>query len=513
MVATKRLLAFDLGAESGRGVLGHFDGRNLHLDVVHRFPNDPVRTLDTLHWDVLRLFHEMQVALRRSKAEHGGIDSLGVDTWGVDFGLFSGKTLLGNPRHYRDTHTETIMEDAFARVPRWEVFRQTGIQFMRFNTLFQLLALRRDRSPLLESANHLLMIPDLFHFWFTGIRVNELTDVSTTQMYDPRQQGWAYDLLDAYGIPRYLPGTIVPPGSVLGPLRPSLAGEVGLAGVPVVVPATHDTASAVAAVPARGQSWAYISSGTWSLMGAELPEPLVTERALEANFTNEVGVGGRIRFLKNIAGLWLVQECRRAWDRQGRSFTYEELIRLAETSPPFESLVDPDHPPFMRPGDMPGAIAKYCRGRGLPAPVEPGAVIRCALESLALRYRWTLEKLQELLGKRLDVIHIVGGGSQNALLCQFTADACDRPVLAGPVEATALGNVLLQALGLGLIGSVEEVREVVRQSTEMREYHPRGADRWHEPFERFVKMLATVSAEEAAVNGQGRPPAEHDDMD
>jgi rhamnulokinase len=490
MTATKKLLGIDLGAESGRGVLGHFDGERLRLEVVHRFANESVRLLDALHWDVLRLFHEMQTAVRRCAVEHGGIDALGVDTWGIDFGLFSGVTLLGNPRHYRDTHTETIMEEAFARVPRWEVFRQTGIQFMRFNTLFQLLALRRDRSPHFEGANHLLMMPDLFHFWFTGIRVNEVTNASTTQMYDPQARLWAFDLLNAFGLPRHLLGTLVQPGSVLGPLRPSVAGDLGLNGVSVVVPATHDTASAVAAVPARGESWAFLSSGTWSLMGAELPAPLVNRRVLELNFTNEVGACGRIRFLKNISGLWLVQESRRAWERQGRSFTYEELVRLAEAAPPFVSIVDPDYPPFTRPGDMPAALAEYCRDHGQPAPQEPGPVIRCALESLALRYRWVLEKLEELLGKRLEVIHVVGGGSQNALLCQFTADACGRSVLAGPVEATALGNVLVQAMGLGLLGSLDDVRAVVRQSTELREYTPRQAGHWDEPYQRFQKLLA-----------------------
>jgi rhamnulokinase len=490
MMATKKILAFDLGAESGRGVLGHFDGERLRLEVIHRFANEPVRTLDSLYWDVLRLFHEMQAALRRCVSEHGGIDALGVDTWGVDFGLLAGQTLLGNPRHYRDAHTETILDEAFSRIPRWEVFRQTGIQIMRFNSLFQLLALRRDRSPLLENAETLLMIPDLFHFWFTGIKANEVTNASTTQMYDPQTLGWACDLMNAFGIPPRILGTLVQPGSVLGPLLPSLAREVGLGGVPVIAPATHDTASAVAAVPARGESWAFISSGTWSLMGAELAAPLINQQALEANFTNEVGVGGTIRFLKNISGLWLVQESRRAWERQGRSFTYEELVRLAEASPAFGAIIDPDYPPFMRPGDMPQAITDYCRRHGQPSPVEPGAVVRCALESLALRYRWVLEKMQDLLGKRFEVIHVVGGGSQNALLCQFTADACDRPVLAGPVEATALGNVLVQAMGLGLLGTLAEVRAVVRQSVELKEYQPRNAERWHEPYERFLALSA-----------------------
>ena len=490
MTATKKLLAFDLGAESGRGVLGLFDGQRLQLEVVHRFPNGAERTLDTLHWDVLRLHGEMLAGLRKCAAEHGPLDGLGVDTWGVDFALLGrGHTLLGNPRHYRDPHTETVMDEAFARVPRAEVFRQTGLQFMRFNTLFQLLALQRDRSPLLDVAESLLMIPDLFHFFLTGVKVNEFTDVSTTQMYNPTARSWAYELVNAFGLPVKMLGTIVPPGTVLGPLRASVAAETGCRPAPVIVPATHDTGSAVAAVPAQGHSWAYISSGTWSLMGAELREPLINDRVQQYNFTNEGGVGGTTRFLKNIMGLWLVQECRRAWEGAGRPFNYEELTRLAEAAPPFVSLVNPDDAAFMLPANMPAALADFCRRTGQPAPQEPGAVVRCALESLALRYRWVLERLEELLGRRLDVIHVVGGGSQNALLCQFTADCCNRQVLAGPVEATAIGNVLVQAVGLGVLGSLVDAREVVRRSFEVRPFAPRDADRWQEPYQRFLRFL------------------------
>ncbi|MBV9124059.1 MAG: rhamnulokinase, partial [Planctomycetes bacterium] len=483
MAAAKKLLAFDLGAESGRGVLGLFDGQRLHLEVVHRFPNGGVRTLDTLHWDVLRLYSEMLTTLRRCAADHGGVDSLGVDTWGVDFALLGRHdTLLGNPRHYRDPHTENILEEAFTRVPRLEIFRQTGIQFMRFNSLFQLLALQRDRSPLLEAAQTLLFMPDLFHFFFTGIKVNELTDASTSQMYDPSARGWAYGLLQAFSLPANILGTIVNPGTVLGPVRASVVHETGLNPVPVIAPASHDTGSAVAAVPAEGSSWAYISSGTWSLMGVETPAPLMGEAALRYNFTNEGGVGGTIRFLKNIMGLWLVQECRRAWEREGQSYSYEELARLAEAATPFRSLVNPDDPSFLLPPSMPAALADFCRRTQQPAPSEPGAVVRCALESLALRYRWTLDRLEEMLGRRLDVIHVVGGGSQNSLLCQFTAEACQRPVKAGPVEATAIGNVLVQAVGLGLVGSLAEAREVVRRSFEVRAYLPRDPQSWHGPY-------------------------------
>jgi rhamnulokinase len=491
----KRLLAVDLGAESGRGVLGLFDGQQLKLEVVHRFANGPVHVLDALYWDVLRIYSEMLAALRRCAADHGNIDSLGVDTWGVDFALLGRDgLLLSNPRHYRDPYTEGIMEAAFARIPRQEIFQETGLQFMRFNTLFQLLALQRDHSPLLDMADSLLMMPDLFHFFLTGAKANEFTDASTTQMYDPGGKGWAHRLVRAFELPAQILGTVVPPGTVLGPLRASVASDTGVGAVPVIAPASHDTGSAVAAVPARGDSWTYISSGTWSLMGVELERPLINDKALRYNFTNEGGVGGTIRFLKNIMGLWLVQECRRVWERNGQIYSYADLARLAEGSPPFVSLVDPDDSSFILPANMPAALADFCRRTGQPVPAEPGAAVRCALESLALRYRWVLERLEELLGRRLDTIHVVGGGGQNALLCQFTADACNRQVLAGPVEATAVGNVLVQAIGLGLLNSLADAREVVRRSFEVRTYDPKSPESWQEPYARFLNCLAASGA-------------------
>ncbi len=486
MPNAKQFLAFDLGAESGRGILGSFDGARLRLEVLHRFSNGAVPTLDALHWDVLHLHNEMLQSLRLCAAKHGALDGVGVDTWGVDFALLGRDgALLGNPRHYRDPHTEGVMEEAFARVPRDEIFRRTGIQFMRFNTLFQLLAMRRDRSPLLDAAETLLFMPDLFHYWLTGIKVNEYTDASTSQMLDPHARTYAYELIQSFGLPTKILGTLVQPGTVLGPLRPSVLRDTGINAAPAIAPASHDTASAVVAVPASARSWAYISSGTWSLMGVELPQPLVGEAARAANFTNEGGVAGTTRFLKNIMGLWLVQECRRAWERAGTSHGYDELMRLAETATPFACLVNPNDPSFILPANMPAALADYCRCSGQPAPDGVGGTVRCALESLALCYRWVLERLEALSGQRVEVIHIVGGGSQNALLNQFTADACDRPVVAGPVEATAIGNVLVQALGVGVLGSLSEAREVVRRSFEVRTFEPLRPDAWREPYERF----------------------------
>lgn len=493
MPAAKQFLAFDLGAESGRGIVGVFDGSKLELKIINRFANGAVRTLDSLHWDVLALHDSMLQTLRLCAASYGSIDGLGVDTWGVDFALLGrGGVLLGNPRHYRDPHTEGVMEEAFRRVPRAEVFRQTGIQFLRFNTLFQLLAMQRDHSPLLDMTETLLFMPDLFHYFFTGIKVNEFTDASTSQMLDPHTGSWAYELIGAFSLPSKILGTLVQPGTVLGPLRASIVSATGINAAPVIAPASHDTASAVVAVPAAEQSWAYISSGTWSLMGVELNQPLVGAAALEANFTNEGGVGGTTRFLKNIMGLWLVQECRRAWERGGKTYNYDDLMRQAEAAPAFASLVDPDAPSFILPANMPASLADFCRRSGQPAPDGVGGTVRCALESLALCYRWVLERLEALTGRRIEVIHIVGGGSQNALLNQFTADACNRPVLAGPVEATAIGNVLVQALGVGVLGSLADAREIVRRSFEVRTFTPRQADAWQAPYERFRAFRSIV---------------------
>lgn len=490
MAAVKKLLAFDLGAESGRGVVGLFDGFRLTLDEIHRFPNGGVRTLDTLHWDVLRLYGELLAGMGRAVARHGSIDSLGVDTWGVDFALLGrDDILLGNPRHYRDSYTDGILEEAFAQMPRRDIFRQTGVQFLRINTLCQLLALRRAASPLLEATQTLLFMPDLFHFWLTGLKVNEVTNASTSQMLDAFTREWASDLVEVLDLPRHILGHLVPAGTVLGPLQTGIASETSLGPALVIAPATHDTGSAVAAVPASGMSWAFLSSGTWSLMGVELAEPLINEDVLRHNFTNEAGVGGTVRFLKNIMGLWLVQECRREWAHSGSPHAYDELTHLAQAVPAFRSLVNPDDASFLLPPNMPAALAEFCRRTDQPVPTGLGEFVRCALESLALRYRWTLDRLEELIGRRLEVIHVVGGGCQNTLLCQWTADACDRAVLAGPVEATAAGNVLVQAMGLRLLGTLAEVREVVRQSFDLRPYTPHDPERWRGPYARFQGYL------------------------
>jgi len=486
MPATRRILAIDLGAESGRGILGLFGGSRIQLEVIHRFQNEPVTLLDQLVWDAPRLHQEVLNCI----AKAGSIDSIGVDTWGVDFALLGrGGTLLGLPRHYRDPHTEKAMELAFRTVSKDEIYRRTGLQFLRFNSLFQLLAMQRDRSPLLDVAESLLMIPDLFHYWLTGIKVNEFTDASTSQLIDARTRRWDYELAGKFNLSTKMLGTIVAPGTMLGPLRKQVASDTGVVPIPVVVPATHDTASAVAAVPAQGNDWAYLSSGTWSLLGAEIPEPIVTDASLAANFTNEGGVGNSVRFLKNIMGLWLVQECRRSFAKAGHDYSYEELSKLAEGALPLRSLIDPDHASFMLPADMPAAITAFCQRTNQPAPDSPGAFVRCCLESLALKYLYVLELLESLIGRTIKVMNIVGGGSQNTLLNQFTADAIGRPVLAGPVEATAIGNVLVQALGLRLVSSLDQIRAIVRSSFAVTRYEPQNPDLWQSAYQRFRNLL------------------------
>ncbi|MBI5878107.1 MAG: rhamnulokinase [Chloroflexi bacterium] len=491
MSRTYNALAFDLGAESGRAMLARFDGERITLAEAHRFANGGVRVRDSLHWDVLRLWVEIQRGLALA-APHG-LHSIGIDTWGVDFALLDADdALIGHPFHYRDRRTDGMVEEACRRVPRAEIFAQTGVQFIQINSLYQLLALARAQSAALANARTLLMIPDLFNFWLTSRKVSEFSIASTTQCYDPRAGGWARDLMERLGIPAHIFAEIVPPGTELGPLAPELAAEHGLLGLRVIAPACHDTASAVAAVPAAGDDFAYISSGTWSLMGIECDAPIITAQSLAHNFTNEGGAGGAFRFLKNIMGLWLVQACRRAWQSEGETLAYDDLMTLAAGAPALVSLIDPDDARFLHPINMPAAIRNFCAQSGQPAPLERGAVVRCALESLALRYRWTLERIAEMRGRKPSVIHIVGGGSQNRLLCQWTADACAVPVVAGPVEATALGNALVQLMSAGKLASLREGRELVRHSFAPQTYQPRPSAAWDDAYGRWLAMQGHI---------------------
>jgi rhamnulokinase len=497
MSVDAKYLAFDLGAESGRAVLGRFDGERVTLEEVHRFPNTPVKLSDGLHWDVLRIFAEMKEGLEKaaSLVDESGLHGIGVDTWAVDFGLLDRDgALVGNPYHHRDERTEGMLEEAFRRLPREEMYRTTGIQFLRINTVYQLLAM--ENSPLLKVGETLLMIPDLLNYWLTGEKACEYTNATSTQLYDLERDGWATEMMGTLGIPARLFPKIIPPATELGPLLPEVAEEASLEGVevPVIAVASHDTASAVVAVPAEVESFAYVSSGTWSLVGVETPNAVTTPEAMEANFTNEGGLGGRKRLLKNVMGLWLLQECRREWARDGEEYSYEELVRLAMEAPAFGALVDPDYPSFMAPGEMAGRVQNLCEETGQKPPQGPGEISRCIFDSLALKYRYVIEQAERLSGRPVEAVHVVGGGSRNALLCQLTADATRLPVLAGPVEATAMGNVMVQALARGRVASLEEIRAVVRSSVEVERYESRGdAGRWRDAAERFSKLLDTAA--------------------
>ena len=493
-MAEQVYLAIDLGAESGRVMAGLFDGQHIRLEELHRFSNGPVNLADTMRWDLLRLWSQIQVGLQKAAARFGhSIVSVGVDTWGVDFVLLS-KTgeMLGQPYHYRDARTRGIMDHTFQRVPRAEVFANTGLQFMEINSLYQLLAMNQTNPALVEMADKFLMIPDFFHWLLSGSRVVEFTNATTSQMYHPTNHNWSLEMLRKLGLPTQMFPEVVNPGTRLGRVREDVARRAGLSRLEVVAPATHDTGAAIAAVPTErtgSANWAYISSGTWSLMGLELPHAVLTQRALELNVTNEGGIDGTYRLLKNIMGLWLVQECRKSFERNGSPYDYGLLAQVARDARPFRAFVDPDSTAFLAPHDMPDAIRDWCRQTNQEIPDTDGGLIRCALESLALKYRLVLSWLEELSGEKTEVIHIVGGGTQNELLNQFTANATGRPVITGPVEATALGNVLVQARTSGSVGSLSQIRDIVRASSTMQRYEPEHKSQWDEAYKRFSELL------------------------
>jgi rhamnulokinase len=484
-------LAFDLGAESGRAVLGKLDGGRLSVRELHRFPNTPVRLFGHYHWNIFTLFEEMKKAMKACAAEvPSGPASIGVDTWGVDFGLLARDgSILGLPFCYRDLRTQGVMEEFLKLVPPEELYEATGIQFMPFNTLFQIYSMVRDHSPVLDAASDLLFMPDLMNYFLTGKKASEFTMATTSQIFDPRKRTWSRGLFQAMGLSKRLLQDVLEPGTVLGPLLPDLARETGLKDIPVVATASHDTGAAVAAVPAKGRNWAYISSGTWSLVGVEERAPIITREALERNFTNEGGVAGTIRFLKNVTGLWLIQQCRKAWERT-RAYSYDELTRLAAAATPFQALIDPDAPEFLHPPDMPEAVRAYCRKTRQAPPASEASLVRSIFESLALKYRLVIDQMENVVGQPIERVHIIGGGSQNRLLCQFAANATGRPVSAGPAEATAVGNILVQAMALKSVGSHDDLRKIVRESFEPLDYEPRQDKAWHEAFNRFRTILA-----------------------
>jgi rhamnulokinase len=486
--APARFLAIDLGAESGRAVVGELDDGRLRIREIHRFANRVVRLGSGLHWNVYALWEEVRDAIARAAAE-GPLESIGIDTWGVDYALLtSDGTLLGLPHTYRDARTEGAIASALRVMPRHEIYRRTGIQLLPFNTLFQLHAMTRQRSPLRELAADLLFMPDLFHFWLTGRKATEFTFATTSQLYNPTTGTWDEDLLKVAGARRSLLQEIVPPGTRLGPLTPAVAELTGCT-APVVTVGTHDTASAVAAVPAEDPRFAYISSGTWSLVGAEVTAPILTEAAERASFTNEGGVNATFRLLRNVTGLWLVQGCRRRWGIDGPE-AYAELTAAASAADSRTALIDPDHPLFFNPPDMVAAIEQRLAETGQRVPATPGGIVRCILDSLALKYRQVLDALASVRGQAAPIVHIVGGGANNALLCQLTADATGLPVMAGPIEATAIGNILVQAVTAGAIDSCADARAVVRQSFEPRCHQPGDRAAWDPAYERFIDICA-----------------------
>lgn len=483
----KYYLAFDLGASSGRAMLGTVGDGAISVREIHRFENGAVDIDGGLYWNLLGLFAELKRGLAKALAEGVELAAVAVDTWGVDFALLDARgKFAGFPRHYRDPRTADILPWAFARVPRERLYERTGIQFMNLNTVFQLAAMVRDQDPALAIARTLLFMPNALTYLLSGDVSAEYTIATTSQLYDPHARDWAWDVIESLGFARGLFPRVVPPCTPAGTLRPALRDELNCGAVPVVLVGSHDTASAVAAVPAEGNApWAYLSSGTWSLLGVELPGPLITPAALAANYTNEGGLAGTIRFLKNIMGLWLIQECRNEWQRRGTTYSFPDLSRLAAAAEPFRSLIEPNADVFVAPGNMPERIAAFCREAGEPVPETPGQIVRCALESLALRYRRTLDELEEITGRSIGVLHLVGGGSQNELLNQFTASAIQRPVITGPVEATALGNIAAQAMAMGDIGSLAEARAAIRRSTATQTYNPQDSRAWEKAYQRY----------------------------
>ena len=490
-MATRTIAAVDLGASSGRVLLARFDGRQMSLEEVYRFPNQPVMLHGHRFWNMLGLWDEILAGLRKARKLAGTLDSIGVDTWAVDYGLVDASGfLLGQPFQYRDHRTDGVMEQVFARVPREVLYRRTGIQFMPINTLFQLYAHERMQPGELAHAYRLLLIPDLLHNWLCGSFTIERTNATTTQCWDPVAGAWVTDLLDQLAIPTTMLPPVVEAGTALGEVLPEWRGDLGAARV--VAPATHDTGSAIVAIPAQlSDSWGYISSGTWSLVGVELQRPIVTSKALTANFTNEGGVFGTTRFLKNVMGLWLLQECQRSFARAGHAIEYDTLLADVDAVPAFAALIDPDDPRFLAPEDMPAAINTYLLEHGQAPLAAPAAFARCIMESLVLRYRTVFQQISQLTGALIKQVHIVGGGARNARLNQWLADALDVSVIAGPYEATAYGNALMQLVGLGELHSLEEVRAIAR-NVPTRVFAPRTAQvaAWTEAAQRWSRMAS-----------------------
>lgn len=490
-MADFKMLAIDLGATSGRGIVGRFDGKKLSLEENHRFDNDPVTAAGTFYWDILRIFFEIQNSIRKcALSDDKDIKSIGIDTWGVDFGLLDkyGK-LMGNPVHYRDDRTLGIQDYAFAKLSKEKIYEKTGIAHINFNTIYQLMAMKRDNPNAFDGVDKILFIPDLLNYFLTGKKETEYTVASTGGLLDVKERKWAYDLMSSLDVPTNIFTDIAQPGTVVGKLLPSVSDFTGIKDANVVHVAAHDTASAVVSVPSDSKEFIYISSGTWSLMGMELDTPAPSVEAMNCGFTNEGGTHGKTRFLKNIMGTWIESECKRQWAREGEKYTYDELSEMAANSQMHKCFINVDDPTFNPPGNMPKRIVDYCKKTGQAVPETKGEIVRCIFDSLAMKYRWTVENMDKLMNRHTPVINIVGGGTKEPLLCKLTADACGRPVYAGPTEATAIGNLCVQLMAHAEISTLAEAREVVRNSFEIKTYEPENTEKWDENFERYCSLM------------------------
>lgn len=485
----KRVLAFDFGASSGRAIIGIFDGETIRLEEVHRFENTPVQMCGTLYWDLPRLFHEVKQGLVKA-AQSGGFDSLAVDTWGVDFGLIGRDGhLLELPVHYRDSRTSGMLEKAFSLIDKAQFYNITGNQFMDINTVFQLLSLKLDRPEMLKNAETLLLMPDLFGYLLTGKKRAELSIASTTQMMNAAERKWSETVLDALGIPKNILPEICMPATELGMLSDEICAELDIPAAKVISVCGHDTQCAAAAAPTEEEDFIFISCGTWSLFGTETNSPVISEKSAALNITNESGYGGKVTFLKNIIGLWLIQESRRQFRREGREYSFANLEKLALECKPFKCFIDPDAPEFVPVGNIPERVREYCRSTGQPVPESVGEVMRCIYESLALKYRLAFDEIRECTGKEYKKIHLVGGGTKDGMLCRMTAAACDRDVVAGPIEATAYGNIAMQLIADGAIPDIKTARRIIAKSDNVKLYSPENTEEWEKAYKRYLEII------------------------
>lgn len=491
MSKTLKMLAIDLGASSGRGIVGKFDGNKITLEETHRFTNDPVNIHGSLYWDTLKLFTEIKAAINNCVlSENKDIKSISIDTWGVDFGLLDAAgQMIGNPYNYRDPRlTYELMDELFDIIPKEELYKVTGTQFCNFNSIYQLFSFRKDPYKF-QNAKNMLFIPDLLKYFLTGTKQTEYTIASTSQLLDAKTRNWAWDIIDKLGFPKDMFGEIVQPGTSAGKLMPHVLEEVGHTDAEVIACASHDTASAVVAVPAKNEDFVYISSGTWSLMGKEIPEPITNDLAYKYDITNEGGTDRKIRFLKNIMGLWIEQESRRQWAREGEKLSFNELSDMAMASKPLQCFINPNDLVFQTPGNMPRRIVEYCKKTGQYVPQTKGEIVRCIFDSLAMAYRSTVERIDEITGKKSPFINIVGGGTKEVPLCKLTANACGRPVYTGPVEATALGNISVQAIAAGEIKDLWQAREVIANSFEISCFEPEETQMWDDGYGRYLDIV------------------------